>query len=314
MSIKRGTIPDMSNSQIVNNSKTDKRGSLFIAAAAICWSFGGVLIRFIPWGALSIIGVRAVFSALLFIIWRRSFKVDFTFGNIVTGICVSSTTFLFVFANQLTTAAAAVLLQFTAPIFIIVMFFLLYGKKPTKGELIAVAITLIGMTMFFADELGDTGLLGNILAVVSGLTFAGVYIGNKRPDTNPEHAILLGFFINIMLGIPYAIFFDAPQVFTANTVAWSSAVFLGIVQVGLAYVFFAIGIKKTPALLACLISTIEPILNPIWVFLAGVFSLLPETEIPGTFALIGGVIIVCTVVWYNFRESKQVEQDTSSVS
>jgi len=298
----------MSNNQIVSNSKIDRKGSLFIAMAALCWSFGGVLIRFIPWGALSIIGVRAVFSAIVFIIWRRSFKIDFTFGNVITGICVSATTFLFVFANQLTTAAAAVLLQFTAPIFIIIMLFALYGKKPKKGELVAVAVTLVGMTMFFADELGDTGLLGNILAVTSGLTFAGVYVGNKRPDTNPEHAILLGFFINIALGIPYAIFFDTPQVFTANAVAWSSAVFLGVVQVGLAYVFFAIGIKKTPALLACLISTIEPILNPIWVFLAGVLALLPETEIPGTFALIGGVIIVCTVVVYNFWESKQLGQ------
>ena len=301
-------MTDMSNNQIVSNSKIDRKGSLFIAMAALCWSFGGVLIRFIPWGALSIIGVRAVFSAIVFIIWRRSFKIDFTFGNVITGICVSATTFLFVFANQLTTAAAAVLLQFTAPIFIIIMLFALYGKKPKKGELVAVAVTLVGMTMFFADELGDTGLLGNILAVTSGLTFAGVYVGNKRPDTNPEHAILLGFFINIALGIPYAIFFDTPQVFTANAVAWSSAVFLGVVQVGLAYVFFAIGIKKTPALLACLISTIEPILNPIWVFLAGVLALLPETEIPGTFALIGGVIIVCTVVVYNFWESKQLGQ------
>ena len=257
------------------------------------------MIRFIPWSALSIVGMRALFSTLVFLAWRKSFKIDFTPGNIITAICVSGTTFLFVFANTLTTAAAAVLLQFTAPIFIIIMFFIFYGKKPRKGELLAVGITIIGMTMFFADELGATGLLGNILAVISGLSFAGVYVGNKRADTNPEHAIFLGFLINMAIGVPYAI-----TDITAEIVPWVSIVFLGIVQVGLAYIFFAKGIKKTPALLACIISTIEPILNPIWVILAGVLSLLPETEIPGTFALMGGAVIIITVVCYNIWESR----------
>ena len=288
-------------------SEKNNKGVAYIVAAAICWSFGGVLIRFIPWSAMSIIGLRAAFSALIFLAWRRSFKIDFTFGNIITALGVSGTTFLFVFANQLTTAAAAIVLQFTAPIFIIVMFFVFYKKKPRRGEVVAVIITLLGMTMFFADELGDTGLLGNILAVISGFSFAGVYVGNKRHDTTPEHAIFLAFLINTVVGVPFAIF-DV----TADLVAWGSVIFLGVVQVGLAYIFFSIGIKKTPALLACLISTIEPILNPTWVFLAGAFALLPETEIPGTFALIGGVIIVCTVVGFNFWQSKNPEEQPES--
>lgn len=302
ISANRGTIADMSNVEPTIESNVNRNGPFYIAAAAICWSFGGVLIRFIPWGALSIIGLRAVFSALLFLAWRRSFKIDFTFGNIITAICVSGTTFLFVFANQLTTAAAAIVLQFTAPVFVIVMFFVFYRKKPRRGEIIAVMVTLAGMTMFFADELGGTGLLGNILAIMSGLSFAGVYVGNKRPDTSPEHAIFLGFLINVVIGVPYAIM-DV----TADLVAWSAVIFLGLVQVGLAYIFFSIGIKKTPALLACLISAIEPILNPTWVYLAGIFALLPETEIPGTFALIGGLIIICTVVCFNFWQAKNPE-------
>ncbi|MCL2221441.1 MAG: DMT family transporter [Oscillospiraceae bacterium] len=293
------TIAGMSNVESITETKVNKNGPFFIAAAALCWSFGGVLIRFIPWSALSIVGLRALFATFLFLAWRRSFKINFTFGNIITAICVSATTFLFVFANQLTTAAAAILLQFTSPIFIILMFLVFYKKMPKRGEVIAVFVTIIGMTMFFVDELGGTGLLGNILAVISGLSFAGVYVGNKRHDTNPEHAIFLGFLINTAIGVPFAI-----TDVTADLVAWGSVIFLGLVQVGLAYVFFSKGIKKTPALLACLISTIEPILNPTWVYLAGVLALLPETEIPGTFALIGGVIIVCTVIGFNFWQSK----------
>lgn len=279
---------------------TDKRkGSLFMAAAALCWSFGGVFIKFIPWGAMSIVGIRALLAALVFVIYRKSFKIELTAGNIITALCVSSTTILYVFANKLTTAAAAILLQFTAPVFIILIYLVFYRKKPSRNSVIAVLLTLTGMWLFFMDGFSAAGMFGNVLAVFSGLAMAGVYVGNKRPDTDPQSALLLGFFINACVGLPFT-----PFEVTANLAAWVFIVLLGIVQVGLAYVFFSMAIKKISALLACLISTLEPILNPIWVMLAGVIGFLDVTEIPGMFALIGGVIIIATVVGYNVLEEK----------
>jgi drug/metabolite transporter (DMT)-like permease len=214
----------------------------------------------------------------------------------MTAVCLSATTVMYVFANKLTTAAAAILLQFTAPIFIILIYLIFYKKKPTVSAVIAVLFTIIGMMLFFADNLDAGAFWGNIMALVSGLSMAGVYVCNKREDTNPENALFLGFLINTCIGLPFA-FFEV----TADISAWVAVIFLGVIQVGFAYIFFSKGIKKTPALLACLISAIEPVLNPIWVMLAGIFGLLPELEIPGLFALIGGIIIILTVVAYNIR-------------
>jgi len=267
--------------------QANKKGPLFMVAASLCWSLGGLCIRFIPWGAMSIIGLRALLAAVVFIIWRKSAKIELTRGNVITALCLAATTMLFVFANQLTTAAAAILLQFCAPAFIILIQLVFHRTRPKIHELIAVAIVLCGMLLFFAGDLEPGHLLGNLLAIASGLSFAGVFVGNKRNDTKPEQALLLGFLINAAIGTPFA-FFQA----TADIQAWGFILILGVVQVGLAYVFFSSGIRATPALLACLITALEPVLNPIWVGLA-------TGETPGPFAVAGGLVIVATVVLYN---------------
>ena len=267
--------------------RSEKKGFLYMIAASICWSFGGLCIQYIPWDAMSIIGIRAVLAAIVFAVYRKSVKVRFTKGNILSAVCLALTTLLFVFANKLTTAAAAILLQFCAPIFIILIEFIFYKKKPKASELLAVCSTIFGMLLFFMGKLEDGNALGNLLAIASGLAFAGVFVCNKRPDTTPDQSLFLGFIINAVAGLPFA-FFGV----TADPLAWGAILFLGIVQVGLAYVFFSVGIKRTPALLACLITAIEPVLNPIWVAIA-------TGEIPGVFTIAGGTVIFLTVVIYN---------------
>ena len=271
-------------------------------AASICWSFGGICIKFIPWGAMSIIGLRALLAAVVFSVYRKSVKIKFTRGNIVAAICLASTTVLFVFANKLTSAAAAILLQFSAPIFIIVIQFILYRQKPTPSGLLAVALTLVGMLLFFADRLESGGALGNILAILSGLTFAGVFVCNKRPDVDTEQSLFLGFLINAVIGAPFVISQISSTPVSAEPVAWFAVMFLGIVQVGVAYIFFSKGIKRTSALLACLITAMEPVLNPLWVAFA-------TGEVPGVFAIIGGIVIVATVIWYNVRSERHPEEN-----
>ena len=283
-----------------------RSGPLFIALASLCWSFGGLFIRFIPWSAMSIVGIRAFLAAIVFIIYRRNVKLEFSRGNVFTALCLSATTILYVYANQLTTAAAAILLQFTAPVFIILIYLIFYGKKPSLSALVAVFFTLIGMILFFVENLEYGALLGNIFALLSGLSMAGVYVCNKRPDTNTENALFLGFLINSIIGLPFAF-----TGVTADVGPWIAVFFLGVVQVGFAYIFFSKGIKKTSALLACLTSTVEPILNPIWVMLAGILGFLPITEIPGVFALIGGVIIILTVVSYNIYIERTANTSTT---
>ena len=288
---------------IENSTHSKYSGPLYMVAASICWSLGGVLIYFIPWSAMSIIGLRALFAALVFVLFQKGIKISFTTGNIISGICLSLTTILFVFANQLTTAAAAILLQFTSPVWVLIIRFIFYKKRPKLGEIIAVSITLMGMALFFADELNAGNALGNFIAMLSGLSFAGVIMGNKRSDTEPGQSILLGFSINAVIFTPF-IFFDPGVSFMilswSDALPWILIIIMGVVQVGLAYVFFSFGIKRTSALLAILTTALEPILNPIWV---AIFT----TERPGRFALLGGVVIISSIVGYNLWELKRTQ-------
>ena len=271
-----------------------QKGAFFMAAAALCWSFGGLCIRLIPWGAMSIIGMRAFLAAIVFAIYRRSIKVSRTHGNILSALCLAATTMLFVFANKLTTAACAIFLQFTAPIFIILLELIFYRKKPKPSAVLAVLVTLGGMLLLLAGQMDSGGLLGNLLAIGSGLAFAGVFVSNKRPDTVPEQSLLLGFVINAVLGLPFVFFEPA-----AGAVGWGAMLVLGVVQVGLAYVFFSKGIQKTPALVACLITALEPVLNPVWVALV-------TRERPGALAVTGGAVIIVTVVAYNLWTARTI--------
>ena len=274
--------------------KTDRKGPLYMVAASVCWSFGGLCIAFIPWSAMSISGMRALLAAVVFAIYRKSLKISFTRGNILAALCLAGTTVLFVFANKLTTSAAAILLQFTAPIFVMLLELIFYGKRPKLGEAIAVCAAIGGMLLFFADRLEPGNLLGNLLAIGSGLCFAGVFLCNKRQDTDPNHSLFLGFLINAACGLPF-MFFDGGV--TADPLAWGLILFLGAVQVGLAYVFFAQGIRRTPALYACLISAVEPVLNPLWVAVV-------TGEVPGVYTLLGGGVIIAAVVGYQVWQEK----------
>jgi len=278
--------------------KTDRKGPACMVAASLFWSFGGVCIKLIPWSGMSIIGSRAVLAAAVFAVFRKSFRVKLTFGNFIGAMCLAGTTVTYVFANQLTTAAAAILLQFTAPVFILLYQLVFYRKKPETGEILAVILTIAGMLLFFGDKLNDGSLLGNLIAICSGMCFAGVFVCNKRPDADPEQSVMLGFYINTLVFVPF-IFFD--RQITASPLPWAMAVFLGVVQVGLAYVSFAKGIKRTAALLACLITAMEPVLNPVWVAIA-------TPERPGKYSVAGGVVIIVTIVIYNIWTEKRLNR------
>ncbi|MDD5018655.1 MAG: EamA family transporter [Eubacteriales bacterium] len=272
-------------------SKT--KGPLLIAVTAVLWSFGGLLIKLIPWNAMTIVGIRAVFAGAVMTIYMRRPRITFSLPVILGALSLSGTTILYVFANKLTTAANAIVLQYTAPIFVVILSVMFFKKKAKTVDIIAVLIVFAGMALFFFDKLQINAMLGNILACLSGITFAGVFLINQMPDSKPEEALLLGHIINVVISIP----FIAGNI-TWEPIAWISVTLLGIFQLGLAYVLFSIGIKNTPPIAASLIATLEPLLNPVWV-------LLFSGEKPGNWALVGGVIVLVTVVVYNIVTSKQ---------
>lgn len=276
--------------------KSSTKGPLLIVCTAILWSFAGLLIKLIPWDAMTIIGLRAVFSAIVMAAYMRKPRITFSFPVIMGALALSGTTVLFVYANKLTTAANAIVLQYTAPIFVLIISIVFFKKRARAMDILAVIVVFIGMALFFFDQLRADAMLGNILACLSGITFAGVFLMNKAPGARPEESVLLGHIINAVIGLPFAI-----SNVTFDPAAWGAIALLGIFQLGLAYVLFTIGIKLTQPISASLICTLEPLLNPVWVFLL-------QGEAPGLWALVGGVVVIATVVIYNVCDTKQTRR------
>lgn len=269
------------------------KGPLLIVCTAVLWSFGGLLIKLVPWDAMTIVGVRSAFAALVMVVYMRRPHITFSLPVIMGALSMSATTVLFVFANKLTTAANAIVLQYSAPIFVVIISILFFRKRPRPLDLVSVFVVFIGMALFFFDQLRADAMLGNILACLSGLTFAGVFLMNRSPNAKPEESVLLGHIINAAVGAPFAV-----MNVTFDLSAWGAIALLGIFQLGVAYVLFSVGIKHTPPISASLIATLEPLLNPIWV-------LLMTGEQPGVWALIGGAVVIITVVIYNVADAKQ---------
>ncbi len=275
--------------------KGNARGPVLIAITAVLWSFGGLFIKMIPWGAMTIIGLRAVFAAALLAIYMKKPKITFTPSVILGGICMSGTTILFVFATKLTTAANAIVLQYTGPIFVVILSIIFFKKRPRALDVGAVLATFLGIVLLvLGPQVGKSSFLGNALACLSGLTFAGVFLINQMPNAKPEQALLLGHLINVVVCLPFVV----TDVTFDQAMPWVAITLLGIFQLGLAYVLFSIGIKITPPITASLIAAIEPLLNPVWVFLV-------NGERPGALSLVGGLIVLVAVVLYSVFTMRQ---------
>jgi drug/metabolite transporter (DMT)-like permease len=197
----------------------------------------------------------------------------------------SATVILFVVANKLTTAANVILLQYTAPVYVALFGFAVLKEKTTKTDWITVIVVLGGMVLFFLDDIDTTSILGNALAVLSGMTFSAVVLlMRKQKNGSPLESILLGNIITAVVGIPF-MFQTAP-----SSTTWAGLILMGTLQLGLPYILYSAAIKSVSALEAVLIPVIEPIVNPIWVFLM-------IGEIPGKWSIIGGAVVLIAVTF-----------------
>ncbi len=261
-----------------------RKSILFVAMAAILWSTGGLMIKAISWQPLAILGGRGIFCSILFLIYLRRFPTKFTRWKILAAAGNVLTSFLFVSATKLTTAANAIFLQYTAPVYIVLLGLWFLRERPTKIDWVSMAIIFCGMLLFFADKLSLSGLDGNLLAVLSGITLAVMTVALRaQKDAIPLESILIAQIFTAVVGFPAVL----RESWTVSN--WLIILYLGIFQIGIAFLFFTSAIKHVPAIEATLISTLEPILNPVWVFLF-------LGEEPGHFALAGGLIVLGGVV------------------
>ena len=247
--------------------------------------------KLIPWNPLAINGVRNAISSVVIglYILATHHKIKFNPTVLVGAISMAGVTTLYSIANKLTTAGNTIILQYTAPIWIVILMYLFLGKKPNRTALISILIVFVGILCFFLEGLSSGKWLGDLLALLSGICYAGVFMLNSFEKGDALSSV---FFGQLACGI-----FMSPFVLgeTDFSVPVLLCVFLlGAVQIGLAYIFFTTGTKYTDPVTASIINALEPILNPV---LVAVFY----GEMLGKLSLVGAVIVICGIMYYNLR-------------
>lgn len=266
-----------------------RRGLAYVLISAVCFSLAGVLIKVIPWNPISINGARCIFAIIPMYLYLRATGRRFHVNKQIIGGAILDFAMLetFVIANKLTTAANAIVLQFTEPVWVILLGWVVFRSRPRASALVASAVVIAGIVCFFFDSLSAGGMLGNILAIASGLAYAGVFLLKESPRCDFECAAILGFAACFVVGIP---FYPQETVFTFDIAL--TIVALGVVQLGLAYLFLSKGLDAVSPVTASLTSTIEPLLNPILVAIV-------VGETIGPLSIFGAVLVVGAATAYN---------------
>ena len=253
--------------------------------AALCWSLAGLLFKYVEWPALAVAGGRGIIATVFLALFCGR-KLHFTWSPIQIGaaLAYAACTILFTLANKMTTAANAILLQFTSPVWVALLSAWLLGERTRRSDWLTIAAVLAGLGLFFYEGLQLNHISGQLVALASGVAFAVMTIlMRKQKDTSPLESIILGNVIGFFIGIPAL--WTAPSL---PATGWIALALLGTVQLGLAYLFYSRALKHVTALEAVLIPIIEPILNPIWVMLV-------IGEKPSPLAIAGGALVVGAV-------------------
>lgn len=281
--------------------KKETIASLEMLLCAALWSIAGIFIKLIPWNGFAVAGIRSLIAALTIAVYMMitGKRYIFSKNTLIGGVFAGSVYTCFTVANKLTTAANAIVLQFTSPVFIVVFSAIFLKQRISKKDFAVVAATLIGIALFFFDQLKPGYILGNIVAIAAGMFMAGMFItvGTIEGDERFS-AILNGQLFTFLVGLPFII--TTKPEFTTTAVV--CIFILGVFQLGISYILYVKATQYCPPLACCLLGALEPLLNPVWV-------LIFDGERPGVFALIGGVIVIISItVWTIFGKEPDNEK------
>lgn len=254
---------------------------------ALGWSLGGVLLKSVDWPPVAVGGGRGLVAALfLLAVGGRSLRFTWSPLQLATALAYTGCTVLFAAATKLTTAANAILLQYTAPVWVALFGAWLLGERTRRADWWTIAASFVGMAVFLYDGLQFHSLTGIVLAIASGVAFAAmILLMRKQKDGSTLEAVILGNLLGFLIGLPAMASAGLPD--ARSLVA---LLLLGVVQLGIPYLLYSRAIRHVTALEGVLIPVIEPILNPIWVMLV-------IGEKPSPLALAGGAIVLGAVTW-----------------
>lgn len=223
----------------------ERKAIICLFLTALLWSAGGVLIKLVEWPPMVIAGGRSLIAAGVIAIAFHKEKLSFSKAQWIGAIAYCSCVSCFVMSTKMTTAANAILLQYTAPVFVALLSSWLLNEKTTRRDWFTISIVLTGMIFFFIDKVSAGNMLGNLIAVLSGISFALfiVYMRMQK-DGSPYGSVLIG---NLLTFIISLYFWPGISVTLPNVLGIFS---LGLFQLGLAYVLYSYAIRHVPALTA----------------------------------------------------------------
>ena len=280
----------MTNGKSSSDRRVTVSPLLLVLGAAILWSTGGLFIKATSLSAFELSFGRSLLAAITIAIVTRREGFGLNRVSAITSILYAALLLLFVLATKLTTAANAIFLQYTAPVYVLILEPLFYKERFRRRDLITVAACVGGMTLFFVGKLRPQDVNGNLLALASGVCFALFFLllrHSKARNVNRASSAIYGNLIVVLICAP-AFFGAARRGISAADLARIS--YLGIVQIGCAYLLFTQAMARgLRSLDASIVGYIEPVLNPVWVFLF-------IGERPAGWAILGGAIIIASVI------------------
>jgi len=271
--------------KIIENDRY--KGIAYVVIASILWSTGGLLIKLSDWNPIAISGSRSLISALIMLAYIKKPKITKSKPQIIGAIAYAATVLFFVMANKLTTAANAILLQYTAPIFVAILGVWILKERIHWYDLASIAAVFLGISLFFIQGIEGGKALGNVIAILSGFSMASATVALRlQKDGSAVETTWLGNILTFIIALPFLgqVQFDFKNVMII--------VFLGVFQLGISYILYVNSLKYITALEAILLTVIEPLLNPLWVY---IFT----GEAPGILAIIGGIIVITAIIMRN---------------
>ena len=261
--------------------------------AALMWSLGGLFIKLVNLNPMAITGIRSLGAAVVLLIYIKKPKLYWNRYFFSGVLAYSMMVILYVISMRLTTAANAIFLEFTAPIYVVVFGYFLLNERINRFDIFAMVIIFLGMGLFFMDELSFYGFWGNILALLAGVCLALVTVLIRKERESAFEIVFFGNILTAIICFPFII-----QGFSTTTqVDWFIIFGLGIFQLGIPYLLYTTALKYVSALDAILVGMLEPVFNPIWVYLF-------VGEAMGEWAFIGAALVIIGTLGRVFIKQK----------
>jgi drug/metabolite transporter (DMT)-like permease len=269
-------------------------GRLAVFVCATLWSTSGLFIKLVDAHPFIIAGLRSLIAAVTMIVLRaffvrkpfRGLAATFKAPAFWTAAAAYSATMItFVVANKLTASANVILLQYSAPVWAALLSIPLIKEKPRLGNVVCLAFVICGLVIIFYGSLAAGSLAGDVIALISGILLAlNSVCMRMQKNAEPAYSMAMSHIMTAVVAVPF--FFIAASPLTVPMIG--AIFFMGTIQVGLASILFAYGMKRVNALSAMIIACIEPVLNPLWVFVV-------TGEKPALNVIAGGAVIIIAV-------------------